>query len=121
MVNGGITRRPENYLRSQQCIDLFEELNHSANLRNDILVTIRGGSLPGTWADERIALAYAAWLSAPFHRAVLETFQAASRGGGEAAVEVANNILFHIRSDSLLICTHNQHDGSCRDLERLLH
>ncbi|WP_200927089.1 hypothetical protein [Citrobacter portucalensis] len=66
----------------------------SVNLRDDYRQI-------GTWLEERLAYAYAEWVSAQFHRAVLETFQAATRGDGEAAVEVANNILFHIRSDSL--------------------
>ncbi|MEB0775598.1 KilA-N domain-containing protein [Citrobacter portucalensis] len=99
-ANGSMSSRlgPNQFLRNAQLIELPEELNRSSNLRIDLVASNRQ---IGTWLEERLAYAYAEWVSAQFHRAVLETFQAATRGDGEAAVEVANNILFHIRSDSL--------------------
>lgn len=84
-------RTPAMFMRNQQTIDLMEELNQYADLHSEIINRVNGGIGRGTWVDRRIAFAYAAWLSAEFHRAVLETFDAAARGEGEVAVETAQN------------------------------
>lgn len=45
----------------------------------------------GTYANEQGVYAYAAWLDADFHSAVLDTFSASVRGDGEKAVKIAQS------------------------------
>lgn len=43
----------------------------------------------GSWACEELVYSYASWISADFHKVVLDAFTAAANGDGEKAVKVA--------------------------------
>ncbi|MDO5653623.1 MAG: KilA-N domain-containing protein [Brachymonas sp.] len=77
-MSGGEKRhQPSDFLRLTQTQELIEEIN-SGDSRNSItenlaVKTIRGGR-GGTYVVKELAIAYAAWISAPFHLQVLRVF-----------------------------------------------
>ncbi|ENE6634940.1 KilA-N domain-containing protein [Salmonella enterica] len=64
-------------MRNAQTIDLVEKYS---NAENSAFKTKRGRTDGGTWAIEEMVYAYASWLSAEFHKAVLDAFTAAVHG-----------------------------------------
>lgn len=94
----GANKRPGSWLRTQQTLDLIKVYSDA-----QICATVarRGGAAgtQGTWAIEQLVYAYAAWISAEFHAAVIEAFKAAVAGKAEKAVAIAQTAA---RSDSIL-------------------
>lgn len=66
-------KRVNNFLQNKQTKDYIELLksrywNSSNGEKREVLRVIKGGQpeLQGTWMDEKLALKFASWLSAPF-------------------------------------------------------
>ncbi|EBU8552199.1 KilA-N domain-containing protein [Salmonella enterica subsp. enterica serovar Telelkebir] len=71
------TKRPPEWARNSQTVDF---INKYSSAGNPAVIRINGGSKRGTWAIEEMVYAYASWLSAEFHKAVLDAFTAAIHG-----------------------------------------
>ena len=71
------SKAPNDWVRNSQATDLIAKYSKP---EFSGLVVKRGGYTPGTWAIEEIVYAYASWLSAEFHKAVLDAFTAAVSG-----------------------------------------
>lgn len=63
----GNAKRPQFWLNSQQANEFINELTKARNLAlTDLVQVRRGGSNPGTWMHEDVALEFARWLSPAF-------------------------------------------------------
>lgn len=84
----GVGKKPANWLQTQQSVDFVEKV------LNDGKPSIRrkAGRYGGTWAVGEIIFAYAEWISADFHKAVIDTFSAAVDGDAVKAVETAQSV-----------------------------
>lgn len=85
------TKKPSEWIRNSQTADLIEKLSE---VGIPATVSRRGGARgnTGTWAIREVVFAYAEWISADFHKAVLETFSAAVDGDAVKAVETAQSV-----------------------------
>lgn len=88
---GTAAKRPGSWLRTQQA---FEFIKVYSDAQICATVVKRGGArgTQGTWGIEQVVYAYATWISAEFHHAVIEAFKDAVSGDGAAAVEVAQSV-----------------------------
>lgn len=68
-------------------------INEYSNARILAFETKRGNG-GGTWAIEPLVYVYASYLSADFHKAVLDAFTAAVNGDGKKAVKKAQSVAF---------------------------
>jgi hypothetical protein len=60
----GDSKRPKNWLVTNQSQELISELSKGRNLPlADLVIVKKGGSNPGTWFHEDVALLFAQWLS----------------------------------------------------------
>lgn len=60
-------KEPVHFLRNKQTKEYITILSQSANLQSEKIVDVQnGGSNPGTWLHELIALRFAQWLSPHF-------------------------------------------------------
>lgn len=82
------TKRPGNWLRGSQAIDLAEKFS-SAQIR--AVERREGGNGGGTWSVVEMVYAYAMWISSDFYKAVVDCFTAAVEGDGDKAVKVAQS------------------------------
>ncbi len=71
-------QRPSNWLRNQQAKDLIEEL--SSNLSFGPVETVKGGNSPGVFVVKELVYAYAMWISAKFHIAVIRAYDSLVTG-----------------------------------------
>ncbi|GEM_PF-2811193 len=69
----GDEKRPGSWTRSQQAKDFIAEII-SAQICAVPLITVVGGSNPGTFAHELVAIEYAGWISPAFRIKVNQTF-----------------------------------------------
>jgi len=95
---GGEERhKPANWLRSQQAIELVEEIRKplislTAHIRAleqnqqltekpilEPIAVINGGSEPGTFVSKELVYAYAMWVSPAFHLAVIRAYDSLVR------------------------------------------
>ncbi len=66
--------KPSEYLRNQQAKDLIAEIELEAG--NPAIKTIKGRGLTGTYVVKELVYAYAMWISAKFHIAVIRAYDA---------------------------------------------
>lgn len=89
----GNLRRHEvsNWIGQANTLDLIEKISITGN---PVYESRRGSERNGggTWACRDLVFAYAEWISAEFHKAVLETFSAAVNGDAVKAVETAQSV-----------------------------
>ncbi len=69
--------QPSNFMRLDTTVALIEEIR-SSDLRNEPFRTIQGGKAQsqGTYVCKELVYAYAMWISAKFHLAVIRAFDA---------------------------------------------
>lgn len=80
------SKRPGNW--KAYAVDI---INEYSNARILAIETKRGNG-GGTWAIEPLVYVYASYLSADFHKAVLDAFTAAVNGNGKKAVKKAQSV-----------------------------
>lgn len=75
-ANGGKdSQRPYYWMRLPDTVNFLKELEKDTKWRKspiDLVKTVRGGKMPGTWGTQKVAIAYAEYLSPEFHAWVLE-------------------------------------------------
>lgn len=84
MANGKATesQRPGNFLLSDSVQAFAQVLTDAKNLAS--VVSVKGGTNQGTYADELVAIRYAAWIDPVFEVQVYQTFQAVQHAKAEA-------------------------------------
>lgn len=89
----GNQRRHEvnNWIGQANTLDLIEKISITGK---PVYESRRGSERNGggTWACRDLIFAYAEWISAEFHKAVLETFSSAVDGDAIKAVETAQSV-----------------------------
>ncbi|MFS1524454.1 KilA-N domain-containing protein [Microbulbifer sp. 2304DJ12-6] len=68
------TKRPSIWLATKQTSELIEELSQDSGLGQNVVSSVKGGSAPGTFAHELLAVEYAGWISPAFRLQVNRTF-----------------------------------------------
>ena len=76
------SQRPSNFLKSVQVKRFVSELTKATKIAS--VKVIKGGTQPGIWGLELVAIRYAAWLSVEFEIKVYQTFQMMVRNGFDA-------------------------------------
>ncbi|CCI77559.1 unnamed protein product [Klebsiella pneumoniae subsp. rhinoscleromatis SB3432] len=71
---GKDAKRPKTWLETKQAQELVEELRQNSALGQEVLKVKKGGSAPGTFAHELLAVEYAGWISPAFRLKVNQTF-----------------------------------------------
>ncbi len=72
---GEKSKQPSNWIRLEATQALIAELeNQSSDLRSAPTSTVNGGSAPGTFAHELLAIDYAGWISPAFRLQVHQVF-----------------------------------------------
>lgn len=84
MANGKATesQRPGNFLLSDSVQAFAQVLTDAKNLAS--VVSVKGGTNQGTYADELVAIRYAAWIDPAFEVQVYQAFQAVQHAKAEA-------------------------------------
>jgi anti-repressor protein len=73
-ASGGENRhRPSLWVDNQQTQALIDEISKAGITA---LVSVKGGSQPGTYVCKELVYAYAMWISAPFHLKVIRAYDA---------------------------------------------
>jgi len=70
--------QPANWLRLDSTQELVTELDQSSEMRS--VEVIKGGKAPGTFVVKELVYAYAMWISAKFHIAVIRAYDAMVTG-----------------------------------------
>lgn len=76
------SQRPGEFLKTKQIRRFVRALSDAKKIAS--VLTIKGGTLQGSWGLELIAIRYAAWLNPIFEIKVYETFQMLVRKGFDA-------------------------------------
>lgn len=93
----GEHKRPSKWLATEQAKGLISELEaQSPNSGFGVIKAVKGGNAPGTFAAEELAVAYAAWISPPFHLEVNRTFIAFRKGGAPKPINLPAEVLDQI-------------------------
>lgn len=71
---GRDAKRPKTWLDTKQAQELVEELRQDSALGQEILNVTKGGTAPGTFAHELLAVSYAGWISPAFQLKVNQVF-----------------------------------------------
>ena len=71
---GDNAKRPSLWLANKQARELIDELSKNSCLGQQVVKSVRGGTNPGTFAHELLAVEYAGWISASFRLQVNQTF-----------------------------------------------
>ena len=72
--SGSIAKhKPSNFIRLSQTIELINEIDQFSDLRTAYKV-VNGGDNRGTYVCKELVYAYAMWISAKFHLAVIRAF-----------------------------------------------
>ncbi len=74
------SKKPGKWMQNQEAIDLIAVMSKCGNRhleQNQSLVVIHGGSQQGTYAIDKIMIAYATWISPEFFNQVIDTYLAA--------------------------------------------
>ncbi|MCH7421319.1 phage antirepressor KilAC domain-containing protein [Shewanella sp. MM_2022_3] len=71
---GETTKRPSIWLTNKQAQELVEELSQNSGLGHKLINSVKGGSTPGTFAHELLAVSYAGWISPSFQLKVNQVF-----------------------------------------------
>lgn len=67
-------KKPSEWLRTKQAIELIVELSGNSRLGQEVVNSVKGGTAPGTFAHELLAVEYAGWISPAFRLKVNQTF-----------------------------------------------
>lgn len=67
-------KRPSMWLANKQAQELLEELSRNSGLGQELINSVKGGSAPGTFAHELLAVSYAGWISPAFQLKVNQVF-----------------------------------------------
>ncbi|OTA20473.1 antirepressor [Xenorhabdus beddingii] len=70
----GESKEPNRWLRSKQAQELIAELPTNLAVGQEALKVQKGGTTPGTFAHELLAVSYAGWISPAFQLQVNQTF-----------------------------------------------
>lgn len=81
-------KRPSLWLDNKQTQELIEELSRNSCLGQKVIKTVKGGTTPGTFAHELLAIEYAGWISASFRLQVNQTFLDYRRGKLTPVIEI---------------------------------
>ncbi|WP_083838475.1 KilA-N domain-containing protein [Solidesulfovibrio carbinoliphilus] len=93
MSGGHKTKQPSNFLSQAAIADFIKEIaNKEQSWISRIVISRRGGKLPGTFAHWQIALAYAKWLSPALHMQVNEIYARYKAGDATLAEEVIDRV-----------------------------
>lgn len=76
----GDSKQPSNWLKLKGTKELIAELEQSYNLTTASVCAQKGGSAPGTFVHEILAVEYAGWIGPAFRILVNRTFIAAQKG-----------------------------------------
>lgn len=87
--NATDTHKPSEFLRNAGVKLFVEELSKAGNPAP--VKTVKGGSSPGTYADELVAMRYAAWISPAYEIQVYRAMQALKNGDLDEAVNVSKS------------------------------
>lgn len=71
---GQDSKRPKTWLDTKQAQELVEELRQNSALGQEVIKVQKGGTTPGTFAHELLAVSYAGWISPSFQLQVNQTF-----------------------------------------------
>lgn len=71
---GRDAKRPKTWLATKQAQELVAELRQDSAFGEGVIKINRGGSNPGTFAHELLAIEYAGWISPAFRLQVNQTF-----------------------------------------------
>ncbi len=71
---GRDAKRPKTWLETKQAHELIQELRQNSALGQEVLKVMKGGTTPGTYAHELLAVSYAGWISPSFQLMVNQTF-----------------------------------------------
>ncbi len=71
---GRDAKRPKTWLDTKQAQELINELRQDSALGQNIISVSKGGSTPGTYAHELLAISYAGWISPAFQLKVNQVF-----------------------------------------------
>lgn len=87
-------KQPYEYLRLPSTNELVKAITGKSRIdENQLVTTIRGGSNPGTWMHEDIALDFAQWLSVDFRLWCLDRIKELVRFGITATQPTIDTIL----------------------------
>ncbi|WP_063654209.1 KilA-N domain-containing protein [Candidatus Arsenophonus triatominarum] len=67
------SQRPSNFLKSEGIIAFVQSLSEATKIAS--VNIIKGGTESGSWADELVAIRYAAWIDPAFEVQVYERFR----------------------------------------------
>ena len=67
-------KKPSQWMRRQDVQDLINELGVNLHSGIDSVKSVNGGSTPGTYAHELLAISYAGWISPAFQLKVNQVF-----------------------------------------------
>lgn len=67
-------KKPSEWLRTKQAQELISELSGNSHLGQEVVKVTKGGTSPGTFAHELLAISYAGWISPAFQLQVNQTF-----------------------------------------------
>lgn len=79
------SQRPSVFLRSEGISAFVQKLSEA--LKSASVNIIKGGLESGSWADELVAIRYAAWIEPAFEVQVYEQFRDSVKGGTNALTE----------------------------------
>ncbi|MFB9087123.1 phage antirepressor KilAC domain-containing protein [Erwinia tracheiphila] len=71
---GKDAKRPKTWLETKQAQELISELRQNSALGQEVIKVTKGGTSPGTFAHELLAVEYAGWISPAFRLQVNQTF-----------------------------------------------
>jgi len=67
-------KKPSEWLRTKQAQELISELSGNSHLGQEVIKSVKGGTTPGTFAHELLAVSYAGWISPAFQLQVNQIF-----------------------------------------------
>ena len=90
----GNSKRPQFFLQLQQSSDFLSELSKARNIAlTDFVTVIKGGSNPGTWMHEDVAIEFSRWLSPSFAIWCNDRIKELMKHGMTATTETAERLL----------------------------
>lgn len=87
--NATDTHKPSEFLRNAGVKAFVQELSKAGNPAP--VKTVKGGKSPGTYADELVAMRYAAWISPAYEIQVYRAMRALKNGDIESAVSISKS------------------------------
>lgn len=94
------TKRPSIWLATKQAQELVSELSQNSGLGYDAISSVKGGTSPGTFAHELLAIEYAGWISPRFRLQVNQTFLDYRTGKLKPTTEMSKLEILQLAMDS---------------------